>query len=177
MEQLLAEYIEKMQPLGKGIDERTGHMIASLLIAFRTGIYERAVERADEVLKRLEAAVDTPEVVIKAVSILRENAKDLVGSSVKIRSEFTFAGEGTDQYRSVRSERSAEFHFEDLETEYLAIQITGESTEVREAFDRDNALLLLYAVSIIASPYDEQSLEEQLQRLLLHRLKYYLKKA
>ncbi|MCK4270579.1 MAG: hypothetical protein KAW93_08880, partial [Methanogenium sp.] len=59
---------------------------------------------------------------------------------------------------------------------YLPIQLPEKDIEVRETYNRDNALILLYVVASISSPYDESALDEYMKKYSLLKTEHYLKK-
>ncbi len=151
MKQVLNDYIERITPLIRGIDEETGHLIASSLLTYKFGLYGNAVERCTEALDRLRAKTAMPDAIEAALLILRERAEDLAASRVTPTPHYTFAG--TDRA-------------------FLAINIPEEEVEDQAALDLDNALIMLYAVGIETSPQDEQALEEH-QRFAIQILESY----
>ncbi|HDR73866.1 MAG TPA: hypothetical protein ENN85_08165 [Methanoculleus sp.] len=169
----LAAYIERIKPLGEATGERAGHRIASALISFAMGMYDRAVERCDQSIAALETR-EAPRTVVAALRILREHARSLVATQVSVRSAFTF--EGTVKVGSPQGEGNnapQEFSFGGDDSAYLLLPETDEGVAPPEVVARDNALILLYAAAVTASPDDAQALEEQVAPLLTARLEYY----
>ncbi len=174
MEELLEAYVTRMGPLCAGLDEKTGHLIASMLTAYTMGLAERVESRADEVIERLEKKPDLPAVIGRAVLVIRENAQ--AGPAAPVRSEYTFGGEVVGEQAAAAGEGEVILRFEAEDADYFAIQLPPEEIEVPDALERDNALFLLFAVAYSSSPMDQQPLEEHLERLLIRRWKIYQKK-
>ena len=177
MKGILEEYKSKIVPLGKSVDEETGHKIASTLISFRMDLYDRAIEQADNALNRLEKKGNEFGVIKKSLQIIREEAKKLVGSKSSVKSQYTWEGDtASEEYAYKEDTSRIELSFEDNEIKYLPIQLPDEDIEVLETYNRDNALILLYIISSISSPYDEPALDEYMKKYSLLKMKHYLKK-
>jgi hypothetical protein len=174
MEEILEAYVKRIGPFCAGLDEKTGHLIASMLTAYTMGLGERVVSRADEVLEAFEKQPDIPPLIGRAVLILRDNAQ--TGSAAPVRSEYTFAGESVGAHAAPTGEGEVTLRFEAGDADYFAIQLPPDEIEVPDALERDNALFLLFAVAYGSSPMDRQSLEEHLERLLIKRWKIYHKR-
>lgn len=137
-ERYLEAYIERVGPRLAGLDETTGHAIASALLSFKFGLYGNAVTRADAALQRL-AKREAPAAVATALGLLRKRAADLQASIVV-------------------SEGMPAFSPEDRPL--LAMDLPAEQVEDAVSYTLDNALLLLYAAGLVSSPDDEQALQE-----------------
>lgn len=138
VEKYFEAYIERIRPAFEGMDREAAHAVASVLLGFKFGLYGNAVTRADTALEQL-ADADMPQVLRAALQIVRRRAADL---KVKI----------------VVSADLPDFAPEDRE--YLAMDLPADLIEDAPTYTLDNALLLLYAVGLIASPDDEQALDE-----------------
>jgi hypothetical protein len=152
MEETLDFYIERISPLFSHIEERTGHEIAAALISYKFGIYENVLKRCDRAI-RLLGDSDAEATVRKALGIVREDATYL---------------------RENVSIRSYGYAFTDEERVYLALDIPEDQVEYMPGFQLHNALLLIYAVALIASPDDREALEEQ-RKFALMIIEPYLK--
>ncbi|MDG6256981.1 MAG: hypothetical protein QCH35_05205 [Methanomicrobiaceae archaeon] len=173
MDDDLAAYIERIKPLGEATGERGGHRIASALLSFAMGMYDRTVERCDRSIVALEKR-EAHRTVVAALRILREHARSLVATQVSVRSAFTF--EGTAKVDSPQGEGNnapQEFSFGGDDRAYLLLPEPDEEVAPPAVVARDNALLLLYAVAYTASADEAQALEEQVAPLLAARLDYY----
>lgn len=138
VEKYFEAYIERIRPAFEGMDRETAHAVASALLGFKFGLYGNAVTRADTALEQL-AAADMPQALLAALRILRTRAADLKSAVIVSASLPDFAPEDRD---------------------YLAMDLPADLIEDAPTYTLDNALLLLYAVGLIASPDDEQALDE-----------------
>ncbi|MEA2034733.1 MAG: hypothetical protein U9N40_04480 [Euryarchaeota archaeon] len=171
------QYKSRIMPLGKSVDEPTGHKIASTLISFRMDLYDRVIEQADNAINRLEKKGNEFGVIKKSLQIVREEAKKLVGSKSSVKSQYTWEGEtASEEYEYKDDTSRIELTFEEDEIKYLPIQLPETDVEVRETYNRDNALILLYVVASISSPYDESALDEYMKKYSLLKMKHYLEK-
>lgn len=176
MKKMLVEYLHRMQPVGNLIDEDTGHRIASVLLAFDMGMYDRAIEQCNALLAITDK--NAPAIVISAIRIISEQAKEQSGLPLRFKSEYNLEGKAEIQQSGYKGENKIKhYSFEPEQRDFFAIKIPDEKIEGQEGFEQDNALILLYAVAIISSPYDEQALEERLGKLVLHKMRFYLKDA
>jgi len=170
--QELDEYTERLRPYTSAIDENSGHMIVSALIAYSTGLYDRTAGKCDEVIGRLEGE-ELPAAFTKALEILRHDAVSLVSSQTSVRSEFTIEGKSPLEVSMDADDTVKVPSFESGDHDLLAIRLPEGNIEVEWAFDRDNAIILLYAVGIISSPYDRPQLEERMQGFVLQKFQHY----
>lgn len=154
MKQMLNEYIGRIEPFLATIDEETGHQVAQSLLTYKFGLYGNAVEKSTAALARLDAITPHPDVLERALLILRERAGGFVDSRVTANPEHTFT---------------------EADYDYLAIRLPPDQAEDPATLDLDNALVLLYAVGIETSPDDEQALEEH-QRFVIQILEGYKEK-
>ncbi len=121
MEELLEAYVTRIGPMCAGLDEKTGHLMASMLTAYTMGLAERVESRADEVSERLEKKPDLPAVIGRAVLVIRENAQ--AGPAAPVRSEYTFAGDVVGEQAPKGAESEVILRFEAEDADYFAIQL------------------------------------------------------
>jgi len=141
MEQFLKDYIVRLTPFYTSIPEKTGHEIASAFLTFRFGIYANAINECTIALSLFpgDARKDSDAVLRKALQIIKANADDLNNSKV---------------------EADLSLSFSDPERAFVAVILPPEQVEDPGTLELDNALVLVYAVAVIASPNDEQALDE-----------------
>jgi len=151
IKQILNDYIARIEPFLVTIDEETGHSVAQALLTYKFGLYENAAKKITEVLARLDTVTPHPDVLERALLILRERADGFAVSRVTTNPEHTFT---------------------EADYDTLAIRLRPDQIEDPAALDLDNALILLYVVGIETSPDDEQSLEEH-QRFITQILESY----
>ncbi|MBP2133336.1 hypothetical protein J2128_001290 [Methanomicrobium sp. W14] len=160
---------EKIPPVSGSI----GHLIASMLIGYRTGLYDRAIGRADRIIKKL--GNDEKKSVLKcAVKIIRNRSIELLPSQKSIRSEFNWeGGDPTKTYGySVPEEQAC--RFSEGDEKYYAVILNKEDIRVPPGeYEYDNALILAYSCAYISSPEDRLALEEQVLGYVLQRIEYY----
>jgi len=137
-EKYFEAYIERIRPAFEGMDRETAHAVASALLGFKFGLYGNAVTRADTALELLSTG-KAPEALSVAMRVLRTRAANLKATIV------------------VSADLPAFFPDD---REYLALDFPADLVEDPQTYTLDNALLLLYAVGLIASPDDEQALDE-----------------
>ncbi|MBP2144631.1 hypothetical protein J2129_000085 [Methanofollis sp. W23] len=136
----LDAYIERVRSAFMGLDDETAHTVASALLGFKFGLYGNVVAKAEAALTRLEGETVPGAGALKtALQVLRQRARDLK-ASVLVSTGLPPFSEGARQY--------------------LAITLPPGEIEDEATFTLDNALLLLYAVGAVASPDDEQALDE-----------------
>ncbi|MGC9435707.1 MAG: hypothetical protein ACP5C4_06465 [Methanomicrobiales archaeon] len=167
----LREYVTRVAPLAGGIDDQTGHALASAALMFRLGVYRRSASWCDEVLD-----ADLPGVVERAVRILRAWAQERGDTGVRLTSTYSFEGarEPDSVWTPEQSGEEAEFLPEDAE--YLAVDLPETTQDIDWAtLRRENALLLIYAVSLQASPDDAPALGEH-ENAMITILETYLEK-
>lgn len=138
VERYFEAYIERIRPAFEGLERETAHAVASALLGFKFGLYGNVVARADTALEQL-ADADLPQALRAALQIVRRRAADL---RAKIVVSADLPG------------------FAPADREYLAMDLPADLIEDAPTYTLDNALLLLYAVGLIASPDDEQALDE-----------------
>jgi hypothetical protein len=144
MEQFLTDYIERIRKDIDTIPETTAHEIASAFLAFRFGLYANAVKECTHAIVLLDAQQDPARsgayaALKKALAIVKANAQDLDNSQVTAD-------------RSVR--------FEETERPFIAIRLAPDAVEDPGTLELENALVLVYAAALIASPEDEEAMGE-----------------
>ena len=172
-EELFDAYVTGLS--GKiSLDENTAHWIALMLVAFRMELYDRTITMAEKSLQSLQKMPSVPDQVKKAIFIIREEAVEKVSSQKTIRSSFAWDGHDSSRDDLVAQEyESVVCSFSPEERDLLIISLSDQEIGAPEAYMRDNALILLYAVSSAGSPPDSQALEEQLRDYLIQRLELY----
>ena len=138
MEQSLTAYINRMRPLFNGIPVTTAHEIASAFLAFRFGLYPNAIHECTQALSLMpDGGVNDS--LKKALSIVRANATNLENAQVTADLTITFSEE---------------------DHPYIPLNLSPDLVEDPGTFQLDNALVLIYAVAVITSPDDEDTLTE-----------------
>ncbi|OPY36088.1 MAG: hypothetical protein A4E35_02130 [Methanoregula sp. PtaU1.Bin051] len=150
MEKFLREYIERIRPDVLGIPRKTAHEIASAFFAFKFGLYANAIEQCNLAAPALPDGKITM-ALKKALQIVKANAEDLENSQVRADARIAFSPD---------------------EKAFVAINLPQEKIEDPASLELDNALVMLYAVSMITSPEDEQALEEH-QKFIIKILNSY----
>lgn len=151
MDSALSQYIDRVRPAFSGIPRDAAHQVAFVFLSYKLGIYNDVVTRCDQALKLIEGR-PIPGVLGRALSIVRERAAALSQAQYDARLPFLFTKE-------------------DLP---LGIIDPKEPVADSDLFQLTNALLLLYAAALIASPDDEQALEEQ-EKYILQLIATYRK--
>lgn len=152
MERFLEAYIERMRPLFPGFPDETAHEIASAFLAFKYGLYAKAVQQCTHALSLIPAG-GANAALKKALEILRIHAQDRDNSQVTTDSGIFFS---------------------DAERQYVAVSLPAEKIEDPGTLNLDNALILTYVVALITSPEDEETLGEH-RRLIVRMLSDYKK--
>lgn len=134
----LEAYIGRLRPVFEGLDEETAHAVTSALLRFKFGLYGNAAAKAEAALGRLERE-EAPGVLKTALQVLQRRANDLKASVLV----------STDLPR-----------FSEEDRPFLAMDLPADEVEDAATYTLDNALLLLYVAGVIASPDDEQALDE-----------------
>ncbi|HUH79659.1 MAG TPA: hypothetical protein VLY83_07165 [Methanoregula sp.] len=145
MEQFLEGYIGRMRPVFAAIPESTAHELASAFLAFKFGLYLNVVRECDNALAHIPDGVANG-ALKKALLIVRANAQDLGNSQVTADLSQAFSPE---------------------ERQFVAIDIPAEKNEDPATLGLNNALILVYVVSLIRSPDDEQALDEHRKFIVL----------
>ena len=151
MDSSLSQYIDRVRPAFSGIPRDAAHQVAFAFLSYKLGIYNDAVTRCDQALKLIEGR-PFPGVLGRALSVVRERAAALSQSLYDVGLPFLFTKE-------------------DLP---LGIVDPKEPVADADLFQLTDALLLLYAAALIASPDDEQALEEQ-EKYVLQLIATYRK--
>jgi hypothetical protein len=151
MDSSLSQYIDRVRPAFSGIPRDGAHQVAFAFLSYKLGIYHDAVARCDQALKLIEGR-PIPGVLGRALKIVRERAHALSESLFDAKLPFLFTKED------------------------LPFGIIDPKEPVADAdlFQLTDALLILYAGAIIASPDDEQALEEQ-EKYILQLIATYRK--
>jgi len=138
MDTELSQYIDRVRPAFTGIPRDAAHQIAFAFLSYKLGIFNDAATRCDQALKLIEGR-PIPGALVRALSVVRERADALSQSMYDARLPFLFTKED------------------------LPFGIIDPKEPVADAnlFQLTDALLLIYAAALIASPDDEQALEEQ----------------
>jgi len=153
MEQFLTAYINRMRPLFNSIPATTAHEIASAFLAYKFGLYPNAIHECTQAISLIpDSRVNA--VLKKALSIVRVNATNLENAQVTADLTIIFSEE---------------------ERAYIPVNLAQEQIEDPGTFLLDNALVLIYAVAVITSPDDEETLTEH--RKFIVRLLTGYKKA
>jgi hypothetical protein len=159
MEQFLTDYIERIRGGITDIPETTAHEIASAFLAFRFGLYANAARECTHAIGLLGPGKNPSRSSVyatlnKALAIVRANALDLDNSQVT-------------------ADRVLQFDEEERNT--IAIRLAPDTVEDPGTLELDNALVLIYAAAVIASPEDEEAMGEH--RKFIVRLLANYKKA
>jgi len=152
MEKYLYDYMKRISPDYRDVDQDCAHEIASTILSYKFGLYPKTLQSTEKALAMLpdNGAMKT---LRKAVAIIADRAKNLHESHIKGISSQSFSPE---------------------DEKYLAIVLPPDSVEDKDELKLDNALLLLYAVAYLESPDDGQSLDEH-QNFVLQILSSYKK--
>ena len=151
MDSSLSQYIDRVGPAFSGIPRGAAHQVAFAFLSYKLGIYHDAVTRCDHALKLIEGR-PVPGALGAALRIVRERAAALSQSQYDARLPFLFTKED------------------------LPFGIIDPKEPVVDAdlFQLTNALVILYAAALAASPDDEQALEEQ-EKYVLQLIATYRK--
>ena len=150
MEEFYYQYLERLRPMYRGLNAKAAHEIASAVLSFKFGLYTKASESVDRTLP-LIGSTEADSVLKKALFIVKERADRLHAADVAPVTATPFAGP---------------------DFMYLAVVLPPEKIEDKDTLLLDNALILLFAVAYIASPADEQALEEQ-EKFVIQTLNEY----
>jgi hypothetical protein len=172
-EEYLQEYVERIGKSIRGVDERTGHAIASMLGAYKNAIYSKAVKNADKSLSLLKKG-GSPAVLSKAVIIVRNSSIKLAPMQKSMSSSYTWEGRAAGGVGSIGDAEIVECDFAPEDEECLALVLPQDEIKVPEEYNLDNALALCYAVALKSSPLDEQSLQEWVYAYVLTKISDYI---
>jgi hypothetical protein len=153
MEQFLTAYINRMRPHFTGFPAATAHEIASAFLAFRFGLYHNAIHECTIAISLIPDS-GSGAALKRALSIVRANATNL--ENAQFTKDLTIA-------------------FSEEEKPYIAVNLPENLIEDPGSFQIDNALVLIYAVAVITSHDDEETLAEH--RKFIVRLLAGYKKA
>lgn len=150
MERFLDAYIGRMSGHFRGFPAATAHEIASSFLAYKFGLYEKAMS---ECANAIALIPDSPAnaALKKALTILKDTADDRVNS--RITTELVHP-------------------FTDAERAYLAVTVLPERNDDPVTLEIDNAFILVYVVALITSADDEEALGEY-HILILRLLETY----
>lgn len=152
MERFLDAYIERIRPSFPGFPPATAHEIASAFLAFKFGLYANAVRECTHALGLIPGG-DANAALKKALEIIRANAQDRDSSLVNT---------------------SPGIAFSEAELRFVPVNLPAERIEDPGSFSLDNALILAYAVALITSPDDEETMGEH-RKLIVRMLADYKK--
>ena len=138
MEEFLIDYIERIRPVYKTLGTKAAHECASAFFSFKFGLYEKTINAVEKAIPLLPPG-EPGEALKNSLLIVKERAKNLMDANAAPTREYRWTSDWAP---------------------YLAIVLPMEAIEDEVTLDLDNALLLLYAVSSVSSPDDEQALEE-----------------
>jgi hypothetical protein len=138
MEKFLKDYVERMRPVFGRIPEKTAHVISSAFFSFKFELYPKTLRECETALSQVPDG----------------GGNDALKKALKIVNAYAEAFENA----QVRPDLVPPFS--DAEHAFLAINLSPDRIEDLSTLELDNALLLLYAVAVIASPDDEQALDE-----------------
>lgn len=167
-------YLGKLETECPLPDENAGHAIASMLIGYRMGLYDRAVAQGEKALSLLKKTVNVPDALIRAILIVKNDAQEKMPEQVTIKSSFDWEGKDPSHTDTpVISAEGRDYLFDDASYHWLAVLLPDDKADIRDAYMLDTALMLLYGVAVCASPMDEQAMEEHLSDYLIQRLGLY----
>ncbi|MDE4907108.1 hypothetical protein L0665_00500 [Methanogenium marinum] len=171
---LFSAYIKKIETECPLPDESAGHTVASMLIAHRMGLFDRAVTQGDKAVRLLKEEETSPEVLVRAVMIVKTDAQRKIARQVTIKSSFDWEGKDPSHDGSrVISGDDSEYEFDEDNFGWLIVSLPKEKEDIRDSYMLDTALMLLYGVAICSSPMDEQAMAEHLNDFLIQRLGLY----
>jgi hypothetical protein len=137
MDRFLSEYIDRVRPAFAALPREAAHQIAFAFLSYKMGIYHDAVIRCDQASRIIEG-LPIP-VLATALKIVRERAEAL---------------------SQARFDAKLPFLFKKADLPYGIIDPSAPVVDP-DLFQLTNALVILYAAALSASPDDEQALEEQ----------------
>ena len=152
MNKFLKTYFDRLYPVYLGIDNRTSHMLASLFLAYRFGLYSNVVSQSDLCCESLPASPQM-NALKRAILFIRERSLALVESRVPV---------------------GPEKDFEPEEIQFLAMHLAAEQYGELPQYVLANSLLLLYTVSYISSKDDQETLDEH-EKYVMNSLALYQK--
>ena len=158
MEQFLNDYIKRIRNGIDDIPDTTAHEIASAFLAFRFGLYANAARECTHAIELLgpgknPARSGVYPALKKALAIVLANAQDLDDSKVTA---------------------DMSLRFDEQERTSVAIKLAPDAVEDRGSLELDNALVLIYAAALIASPEDEEAMGEH-RKFIVRLLAAYKK--
>ncbi|MCX6694267.1 MAG: hypothetical protein NT074_06945 [Methanomicrobiales archaeon] len=150
MKDFLNSYIERIRPHYCDIGAETAHEVASAFLSFKFGLYPNATHDAKNALALLGPGTDHAPLKT-ALALIGERASRLENSDFSPITETLFSP---------------------ADHEDLALDLSAEDIDDEPSLALDNALILLYAVSLMASDEDQQALNEH-QRFIVQLLGTY----
>jgi len=138
MEKYLDAYLERMRPVFARVPEKTAHGIASAFLSYRFGLYSKTVRECSAVLSEVSEGSGSA-ALKKAISIVSAYAQAFENSQVRPDPALSFTEE---------------------ERAYVAVSLPRDRVDDPDTLELDNALVLIYAVAMIASLDDEEALDE-----------------
>ena len=156
-------------------DEKAGHTIASMLIGYRMGLFDRAVTQGEKALRLLKKSGTFPGALSQAVMIVASDAREKMPEQVTIKSSFDWEGgdPSDDSSQTLTNVDDTEHTFSTDNMKWLIVALPKDKEDIRDAYMLDTALMLLYGVTVCSSPMDEQAMEEHLYEYLIQRLGLY----
>ena len=152
MERFLDAYIERIRPHFPGFPPATAHEIASAFLAFKYGLYSKAVDECTNAIALIPGG-DANAALKKALDIIRAHARDRDNSLVNTNTGIAFTG---------------------AEQTFIPINLPADRIEDPVSLNLDNAFILTYAVALITSPDDEETMGEH-RKLIIRTLTDYKK--
>ncbi|MDD1715933.1 MAG: hypothetical protein LUQ01_02940 [Methanolinea sp.] len=149
MEKFLYDYIQRITPFFRDIDQNTAHEIASAVLSFKFGLYVKTRTSADRAASRLNET-GPHQALKRALQIVKERAGFLEDAGVAF----------------------SEARFSQADETFLAVVLPPDTILDPDTCTLENALVLLYAVAYVNSPDDRQSLDEH-QNFVLQILESY----
>jgi hypothetical protein len=148
MDRFISEYIERVRPVFSALPREAGHQLAFAFLSFKMGIYHDAVTRCDQAARLIEGG-QIP-VLATSLRVVRERA---------------------DALSQARFDAKLPFLFKKPDLPFGIID-PSEPVVDPDLFQLTDALIILYAAALAASPDDEQALEEQ-EKYVLQLLATY----
>lgn len=152
MERFLDAYIERIRPHFPGFPPATAHEIASAFLAFKYGLYSKAIDECTNALGLIPGG-EPNAALKKALEILRANARDRENSLVNTNPGIAFT---------------------EAEQKYIPVSLPSDRIEDPGSYNLDNAFILTYAVALITSSDDEETMGEH-RKLIIRTLTDYKK--
>jgi hypothetical protein len=152
MERFLDAYIERIRPHFPGFPPATAHEIASAFLAFKYGLYSKAVDECTNAIALIPGG-EANAALKKALDIIRAHARDRDNSLVNTNPGIAFT---------------------EAEQKFIPVNLPAGGIEDLGSLNLDNAFILTYAVALITSPDDEETMGEH-RKLIIRMLTDYKK--